>query len=257
MYKSFSANQYKEHLGLPVDYKVDGVVCYGTPYDTKALKSFEECLEQLGVENNLSELEHPFLKFIREIKIGDKNIWFMSAYGGAMLSEYMHWACIFGSKKNILVGSCGGLKPGMKKVDMVVPESSYARESSTQMYERDTFIHRSNPSLSLSLKKRLEVDKETIWQGPMVTCQGMLGETMDDVQKWSNDGYYAVEMEASTFFAVSNHFNVPSAACLQVSDNLIDNHTVMDENYSTAEEANIRSNKKYVQIKASIQEILA
>jgi purine-nucleoside phosphorylase len=38
-------------------------------------------------------------------------------------------------------------------------------------------------------------------------------------------------MEAAAFFAVSNHFNVPSAAVLRIADNLIENETVHSESF--------------------------
>jgi purine-nucleoside phosphorylase len=51
----------------------------------------------------------------------------------------------------------------------------------------------------------------------------MLGETPEDIKKWSEEGYLGVEMESSTFFAVSNSFNVPSVAVMHISDNLVKN----------------------------------
>jgi purine-nucleoside phosphorylase len=62
----------------------------------------------------------------------------------------------------------------------------------------------------------------------------MAGETWEDVLNWSKQGYFGVEMEASTVFAVSNHFNVPSAAILRIGDNLIEKETVMDINYESS-----------------------
>ena len=30
MYKTFTADEYRKHIGLPEDYRVDGMLCYGT-----------------------------------------------------------------------------------------------------------------------------------------------------------------------------------------------------------------------------------
>lgn len=62
----------------------------------------------------------------------------------------------------------------------------------------------------------------------------MLAETWDDVQNWADQDFAAVEMEAATVFAVSSHFNVPSAAMLMIGDNLIEEQTVVDINYENA-----------------------
>lgn len=43
-------------------------------------------------------------------------------------------------------------------------------------------------------------------------------------------------METATVFAVSNHFKVPSAALLYVSDNLIKGQTVNDESHAKQKE---------------------
>lgn len=255
MYKSFTAEQYKKHLGLPDDYRVDGVLCYGTLYEERTIGELQECLEALGIQSEPMMLANPFLRFARELRIGDKVIWFMLGYGGAWISEYIHWACLFGSKKNILIGSVGGLKPGMVHGDFIIPTSSFGEESSVRIYNRESLIQYADEQLSLSLKNRIVDNQTAVWQGPMVTCQAMLGETAEDVQRWSDAGYCAVEMEASTVFAVSKHFNVPAAACMYISDNLIEQHTVMGDDF--AAESHIREMKRRHQFMASIQELLA
>jgi len=255
MYRSFTADQYKKHMSLPDDYRVDGVLCYGTLYEDRMIVELQECLEELGLEYELNFLANPFLRFTRELKIGDRVIWFMIGYGGAWISEYLHLACLFGSQKNILVGSCGGLKPGMNPGDFIIPVSSFGEESSVRIYNRDSLMQYADSRLSESLKTRLADDQTKIWQGPLVTCQAMLGETEEDVKKWSADGYHAVEMESSTVFAVSNHFGIPSTACMYVADNLIEQHTALGDDF--ASESHIREQKRHQQLKAVIQELLA
>lgn len=255
MYKSFTAEQYRKHLGFPDDYRVDSVLCYGTLYEERVIDALNQCLVEMNILTELKSLPHPFLRFARELKVGDKTIWLAIGYGGAWLSEYLHWACLFGSQKNILVGSCGGLKPGMKPADFVVPVSSYAEESSARMYNRNTLIHYSDEALSMNLSKRLEDENTKVWNGPMVTCQAMIGETLEDIQKWSSEGYFGVEMEASTVFAVSGHFNVPSAASMYVGDNLIEQHSNMSEEF--AAEADLRKQNQKKQIRAALEELIA
>ncbi len=255
MYRNFTAEQYREHLGLPADYTVDGVLCYGTLYEEKMLAALQTCMENLGLDVEPMMLAHPFLRFARELQIGDKKLWFTIAYGGSWLSEYLHWACLFGAKKNILVGSCGGLKSGMNAGDFVIPENSYGEESSARIYNRESPIHYPDAGLSTSLKARLEDDQTKIWNGPMVTCQAMIGETMEDIERWSKDGYFGVEMEASTLFAVSKHFDVPAAAVMYVGDNLIEQHNNLSTDY--ANQAHIRELKQHRQLTAAIQELLS
>lgn len=255
MYRSISADQYREHLGFPVNYKVDAMLCYGTLYEQRVLSQLKKALIDLGIESEINDMPHEFLRFAKEIKIGDKNIWFAIGYGGAWLSEYLHWACLFGSKKNILLGSCGGLKPGIKQGDFIVPSASFSEESSAKIYNRGSNIHPSDSSLSSNISKALAEDGTKVWHGATVTCQAMIGETLDDVKQWSSEGYYGVEMEASTVFAVSKHFNVPAAASLYVGDNLIEEHNNMSEEYSA--EADTRTQNQIKQIEMALSELLS
>lgn len=87
-----------------------------------------------------------------------------------------------------------------------------------------------------------------------MTCEAMLAESEKDVKTWSKEGYLGVEMEASTVFAVSNHFKAPSAAVLLVGENLIKEESVLQENYLKM--ANKRREIRQDFLKAAIKEIL-
>ena len=231
MYRHISASEHRAYLKLPDDYKVDGFLIYGTfrtfPYDMLA-----DALRSLGAPYQLRRLDqHEFLAPIAEFVVNNRRFWFTTAYGGALLSEYLHLACLFGSKKNILVGSCGGLKKGAKSLEIVVPDWSFGEESSAKLYQPDAgHKYEASQPLSTQLAAILS-EKYRVHRGPTVTCQAMLGETWDDVIRWAEQGYVAVEMEAATVFAVSNHFGVDCAAMLRIGDNLIEEETVMDLNY--------------------------
>lgn len=255
MYRSFTAEQYRDHLGFPEDYNVDAMLCYGTLYEERTLTQLAQVLDSLDLDWKINDLPHPFLRFGKELIVEGKTIWFAIGYGGAWLSEYLHWACLFGSKKNILLGSCGGLRSGMQPGDFIVPKSSYGEESSVKIYNRESNVQKSSIELSQNVASRLAEDGAKVWQGPMVTCQAMIGETAEDVRDWARDGYYGVEMEASTVFAVSNHFNVPCAASLYVGDNLIEAKTNFDEEYVV--QADMREQNQLKQVKMAFVELIS
>jgi purine-nucleoside phosphorylase len=233
MYKAYTAADYLKHLKFADDYSVDGFIVYGTyakyPYD-----QVENSLKRLGIKYKISRPDHDFLNHIIEIKIADKLFWFTTAYGGAELSEDLHLACLFGSQKNILLGSCGGLKRGASSRDLIIPDWSYADESSAKAYQSDAGSkYQSDNELSDKIANKLS-SKYKVHHGPTITYQAMLAETQEDIQNWSNQGYLGVEMEASTVFAVSKHFSVPAAAILMIGDNLIEEESVFDINYENA-----------------------
>ena len=59
----------------------------------------------------------------------------------------------------------------------------------------------------------------------------MLAETKEDVEAWERAGHVGVDMESATLFSISSHFNVPAAALLYVSDNLVKEELVSDESF--------------------------
>lgn len=228
MYKAYTADDWRAHLGLTQDYTVDGLIVFGT-YQRSLYDMLQVAMERLGHQAEYRRFQDEFLEPILEFRLNGKCYWFVIAYGGALLSEYLHLACMFGSKKNILLGTCGGLKHGANSLEFIVPDWSFAEESSAKGYQPDTgHRYKSNTSLSGALADALAQQGHTVHRGPTVTYQAMLGETWEDIQKWSTQGYVGVEMEAATVFAVSNHFGVPAAALLRIGDNLIEKETVVN-----------------------------
>lgn len=253
MYRSFTAEEYKKDFELPPDYKVDGVLCYGTIFDEKILGVLSDCLVDLKISVNPTNFSDPSLKFVHELIINNKTIWFITGYGGAYMSACLHLACLFGSQKNILAGSCGGLKPGLKAGDFIIPTASYGRESTVNMYSREGDMQQPDRLLSDSMKTQFIKDDFKIWEGPIMTCQSSLAQTVEDVHQWSKEGYYGVEMESSTVFAVSSHFSVPSTAVIYIADNLIENQTHLSDSYR--EQAEMRKARQSYQIKVALQEL--
>lgn len=260
MYKSFTADDYRKHLGVADDYTVHGFIVFGT-FNKRQYDQLKTCASELGIEAEFASVPRTkanfsdFLEPILQFTVGGKAYWFTIAYGGTMLSEWLHLACLWGSQTNIVVGDCGGLLKEANTHDIVVPTFAYANESATRMYEPEANHHHyANKQLSESLISRLE-RKHKVWNGPTVTCQAMLAETWDDVNRWSSKGYYGVEMEAATVFAVSNHFKRCAAAVLGISDNLVQEKTVLDVNFEAG--GDYRQEVRAELLSAALQEMIS
>ncbi|KKQ34900.1 MAG: Uridine phosphorylase [Candidatus Nomurabacteria bacterium GW2011_GWB1_37_5] len=254
MYKSLSDDELKKLVGLPLKYKVKGFICMGAWDDEKYFDAIKLILNKIGIKYACRKMDN-FLSHVLEICIDGNTYWFAVLYGGTMLSEYLHLACSFGSEKNINIGSCGGLYPEMNSTDLIIPTWSFGRESSAFIYDKENKDFRYYPDDMLSNKLESKIDKKyKIWKGPIVTCHAMLGETFEDVKLWSKEGYYGVEMETSTLFAVSKHFNVPSTAIVYVADNLIKGQIVGDESHE--KQKGHREEVKEEIYKAAIQTLL-
>ncbi len=112
-------------------------------------------------------------------------------------------------------------------MELVIPTWSFAEESSAKAYmPAAEGKYWANKELGDRLVDKLP-DKYKIHKGPTTTCQAMMAETWEDIDKWSKQGFYGVEMEAATVFVVSRHFDVPAAAILRIGDNLIEAETVL------------------------------
>ena len=110
MYKSLTAPEFKKILNLPDDYKVEAFLSYGAWDRPKHDANIEKTMKDFGIDFTVKKLEG-FLQHISEFTIQGKKYWFTMMYGSAMLSEMIHLASLFGSKRNIHIGSCGGLNP--------------------------------------------------------------------------------------------------------------------------------------------------
>jgi purine-nucleoside phosphorylase len=254
MYRNISPEEYKKYLNLSPDYKVDGLIISGTWNIAKEILILKKSLDDFDNNFDLRKFENnDFLNNGYELRINNKIIWFFVVYGSALASEYVHLSCIFGSKKNILIGSCGGLKKGANSGDILLPTKSKSDGSSCNMYDRTNGKYQfSDEKLRTRLKGQLE-KQYSIHEGPTMTCQAMMAETEDDVIDWSRQGYCGVEMESSTVFAVSNHFNVPAAAVLRIADNLVVNETVHSESFQNNKNERIKITQKIYNV--SVREL--
>ena len=233
MYAQYTAKDYLKFFNLPGDYSVDGVFVVGNwnvPGETARIKKL---IDKRFPAMKVKELPAGFLAGGFELSQDEITVWFFVEYGGAKLSELLHIANLLGSKRNILTGLAGGLKKGIKTGDIIVPARSRKDGSMSEFYSRNKQTKHEAAGKSLT-KAILEKLGGVVINEKTVTCQAMLAESKEMIDQWSEQGYAGVEMEAATVFAVSNHFNVQSAAMLVVSDNLIEDITVLDSQHKSS-----------------------
>lgn len=225
MYKTLTREDFCKLVNFPKETEVDAVIVYGTSATKREnkIKILNKVLSKFSNVRKVHNIQNDFFSTIYEFQIGNKLIWFDLVYGGAYLSELLHLACMLGSKKNFLIGSCGGLQKNLKSGEIVIPRYAYGNESSTRIYQPKIKNNKHYADEKLRNTLLNEFKDYKTYDGAIITCQAMLGETKEDIKRWSEKGYLGVEMESSTLFAVSNSFNVPSVALLHISDNLVNN----------------------------------
>jgi purine-nucleoside phosphorylase len=257
MYKQLVADDFRKILNLPSDYNIEGVLCHGAMRKKKHKQELENSFKKLGLNPNFEILqESGFYENVTVLNFNGKRIFYDSSYGGAYLCELLHLGSLLGSKKNILIGSCGGLSPNGSAGDIIIPTSSYGNESTTRMYQPDSekFLYFPDSNLSQELKNTIREDFKVI-EGKTITCQAALMESWEDITRWSSEGYVGVEMESATLFAVSNYFKVPNAAILFISDNLIKKESLFGEGAEKLKDKLKES--KFETIRVAFQELLS
>ena len=256
MYTTITVDALRKRVGLPEDYTVDGFLAAGT-WDlfgeTKILPQVKAALTALGIETVVTRIDGEHLGHAYEFLVDDKRYWFVPQMGTAYVSQYAHMASMLGSKKNILAGVAGGLKPGMKPGDFIIPSASKGNESAF-MYQRSNTDLLFYPDKSLSKRLKDKLGDRQVYEGPTCTCEVLFAETASDVAEWSKQGYLGVEMEAALVFALSSYFGIPAAAILYVADNLIEDITMFHDEYEMSRA--VREQSKQLKYHAAISELL-
>ncbi|WP_194927276.1 phosphorylase family protein [Catenulispora pinisilvae] len=234
-----SAVDFRHLLAVSDDYTVAGLLVHGCATDYPYDMVTAQLAETFPAQTPRLEPVSPAMPPLRAFTVNGLVYWYAVCFGGAMLSQITHLACVLGSRVSILIGTCGGLDPAAATGDLIVPTHAQGDESTTRAYRRDTgedrHEHHADPQLTGRLLKVLKRGHR-VGTGPTVTCQAILGETSDDIEGWSAAGYHGVEMEAATLLATSAHFGVPAAAVLMIADNLAAGQTLLDHGYRLGRE---------------------
>ena len=258
MYTTLTADDFRRTLKLPKDYSVSGLLACGV-WDLYAeerhLPHFRKAVADLGVTCAIKRFEDGDLGHAFELTCNDKKYWYVPVMGTAMMAAYAHFASILGSKKNILMGVVGGLAPGIKPADFVLPTATLGNDNALkyQPEAKDKMFY-PDQDLYQRLKRAIPADQK-VWEGKTMTCESILAETAEDVQNWSGEGYLGVEMETALMFALSRFFHIPAAAILYVSENLIGGETLLHQSHEHTKPK--REESRRIQYQAALRELLA
>lgn len=258
MYSKLTAEDFRKDLELPENYTVDGLLAYGI-WDLYAedrhLPHLKNALAGLGIGDTVTRFDNSDIGHAYHFLANQKRYWFVPVMGTAMMATYAHIASILGSKKNILIGTVGGLAPDIKSADFILPNAIFGNDNALKYQPTSTDkIFYPDKKLSENLKKRISGGIK-IWEGKTLTCESILAESEEDVLSWSKEGYLGVEMEGGLIFALSDYFHVPAAALFFVSDNLIKGETMFHKSHELSKEK--REIARAIQYKISLEELIS
>jgi len=220
VYKNFGKKDWLEKLAISENEIPDGLLLYGIMNVNKGKQCFEECS---GVKLELW-LMHNIYRF----NFNDRKIALAITYGSPMTSELVHIFSVLGTKVFVQIGSFGGLKPNMHVGDILLPNYAIRADGASDWYLAKETIPTATKELLDWLHRELHLRKVSHRVGEIFTTTAMLAETPLIIQSWSDNGYYGVDLETATTFAVAEHFGTKRAAILYLGDNIIEGRHFLD-----------------------------
>ncbi|HEX5309792.1 MAG TPA: hypothetical protein VFW38_12015 [Solirubrobacteraceae bacterium] len=118
-----------------------------------------------------------------------------------------------GARRTIRVGTCGALDPALALGEMVIAREAIAADGTSALLSGAdrTRAH-------AALLQRLEASQRSARAGTIVSSDLFYEEGLDRGASWREQGAIAVEMEASTLFAIGERAQIEVACLLAVSD---------------------------------------
>jgi purine-nucleoside phosphorylase len=158
---------------------------------------------------------------IEDVLVGDvhgRPVGFACVYGSSMASEIVHIFGVLGTRAVIQIGNCGALADDLGAGDLFVAERAYCGEGAAQYYKGDGKWVTASTELiqSRTLAALSPVEHH---RGAIYTTAALFAEGMDDVERWFQEGFAAVDMETAATYAVAEHFGMQRLSILYAFDN--------------------------------------
>ncbi len=136
---------------------------------------------------------------------------------------------MLGAKYILRLGTAGGLLKEMRYGEILIANGAFSGTGGTLgAYSKRCFPIPTIPSFELfdAVIKASNNSKSKVYIGPVMSSDAFYEE--DENIDLSKCGYFAVEMESSTLFAISKIRGFKSAALFMISNNLINNTELID-----------------------------
>ena len=176
--------------------------------------------DMLPYFDNVVELGTPN-GIVEDVLIGEvhgQSVGFACVYGAAMASEVVHIFGVLGTKAVIQIGNCGALADDFGAGDLFVADRAYCGEGTARYYKPgvEWVAASSNLLRSRTLSGLLPAE---VRRGAIYTTAALFAEGEEDVERWFQDGFAAVDMETAATYAVGEHFGMDRVSILYGFDN--------------------------------------
>jgi purine-nucleoside phosphorylase len=173
-----------------------------------AMRSHFENVLEIGTPNGI----------IEDVLIGEvrgHDVGFACVYGGTMASEIVHIFGVLGSQAVIQIGNCGAFAEGLFAGDLFVAERAFCGEGAAQYYKANGQWVTGSINLLQSQTLR-DVNLRT---GSIYTTAALFAEGEQDIERWYQDGFAAIDMETATTYAVADYYGMERLSILYGFDN--------------------------------------
>jgi Phosphorylase superfamily len=132
---------------------------------------------------------------------------FACVYGSSMASEIVHIFGVLGTRAVIQIGNCGALADDLGAGDLFIANRAYCGEGAAQYYKSDgKWVASSTGLVQSRTLSALRPDEYRT--GAIYTTAALFAEGMDDVERWFNEGFAAVDMETAATLFKGNRITV-------------------------------------------------
>lgn len=236
MLRDLTKEDWMAMLGIPQTHVPQALMLWGTRNLKRRYAAMEPRFGQvleIGTPNGLVE-------DVLIGRLGQTCVGYASVYGASMASEIVHLFGVLGARLVIQIGTCGGFADGLKAGDLFAVEEAHCGEGASQYYRHTNDRVRATTVFSeVPVKACRGI---AITHGSIYTTAALFAEGKEDIDRWAQNGFSAVDMETAATFAVAEHFGMDRGSLLTVFDNprgadhILSSDTEMDARRAAAQE---------------------
>lgn len=126
---------------------------------------------------------------------------------------------MLGAQRLVRVGTCGGLKDGMRMGDTVIAIAATAEdETPLRIAKMPSFAPTATFELAETAARLARAEGARVHVGPIVTSGLFYDPDPDSFARWKRTGHIGVEMEAAMMYTVAAVHGIEALAMMTVSD---------------------------------------
>ena len=214
MLRELTGDDWLDILGLTTEFVPEVLWLRGT----RNLRT--RYLDHVALMSDVVEVGSPNGLF-EDVAIGlidGVRVAYASVYGPAMASEITHVFGRIGTGIVIQTGVCGALADDIGPGELVIATEAGCGEGAVSCYLPGRISIEASADL-VEWAMDWELGGATRHAGPIWTTAALLAEGNEEIERWRQLGFLAVDMETATTFGVAEWTGMRRVSILSVFDN--------------------------------------